>query len=478
MEEQRNESTHPVNPRRKKRSKMQIFKEAYLPVIIAGVAALLILIFVIGSITRAVQKGIAEKQASIEASVSEQEEQARLTMEAQELIAAADALAVAYDYEGAINTIDSFSGDIVEFPELAAKRDALALEMSQLVEWNDPSQIVNLSFQLLIADPARAFNNETYGYSFNRNFITTTEFSKILQQLFENGYILVSMDDFITTQTNEEGNTVYASKSLYLPNGKKPLMLTQTNVNYNIYLIDSDGDKLPDKDGGGFASKLLYSQETDSFTCEMVDSTGQTVTGAYDLVPILEDFIAQHPSFSYKGARANLALTGYNGLFGYRTHAQAREAFGEDAYAIASSEAQAVATALQKRGYDLAFYTYENISYGEASVSEIQADLSSWESEAVPLIGAPDTIVYAQMTDITAEQTYAGDKYDTLKNAGFNFYIGFCTEGKPWITIADNYVRQGRILVTGASLAHHSDWFTNMFDSSMVLDSSRGNVPE
>ena len=62
MDEQHSESTRPVNPRRRKRTKMQIFKEVYLPVIIAGVALLFILIFIIGSITRAVQKGNAEKQ--------------------------------------------------------------------------------------------------------------------------------------------------------------------------------------------------------------------------------------------------------------------------------------------------------------------------------------------------------------------------------------------------------------------------------
>lgn len=475
MEEQRNESTHPVNPRRRKRSKAQIFKEVYFPVLIAGVAVLLILIFVIGSITRAVQKGQAEKQASIEASIAEQEEQARLALESQELIAAADQLAAEYDYESAISMIDAFSGDITEFPDLAAKRNELEQAMSQLIEWNDPSQVVNLSFQLLIADPERAFAHSTYGSSFNRNFITTTEFSNILQQLYNNGYILVSMNDFITTQVNEEGNTVYTSKPMYLPSGKKPLMLTQTNVNYNIYLVDSDGDKLPDKDGGGFAYNMIANG---SFTNEMIDNSGQVVSGAYDLVPILESFIAQNPSFSYKGARATLALTGYNGLFGHRTYAQAKEDFGEDQYQSAIVEAQTVASALQQSGYELAFYTYENISYGESSATEIQADLSSWNEEVVPLIGSTETIVYAQMTDISTEQEYAGDKYTTLQDAGFRYYLGFCNDGKPWTYISDNYVRQGRIMVTGSNLAYHSDWFTGMFDAAAVLDSSRGDIPQ
>jgi hypothetical protein len=63
----------------------------------------------------------------------------------------------------------------------------------------------------------------------------------------------------------------------------------------------------------------------------MVDANGNTVTGDYDMVPILEKFVAQHPDFSYRGAKAVLALTGYNGLLGYRTHPRAAIYFGEDA---------------------------------------------------------------------------------------------------------------------------------------------------
>ena len=96
-------------------------------------------------------------------------------------------------------------------------------------------------------------------------------------------------------------------------------MLTQTNVNYNLYLVDSDGDLLADKNGGGFASKLVLDQ-SGKVTCEMVDSNGQTIYGAYDMIPILDEFVERHPDFSYRGAKAILALTGYNGLFGYRTN--------------------------------------------------------------------------------------------------------------------------------------------------------------
>lgn len=456
---------------------MQIFKEAYLPVIIAAVAVVLIIVFIIGSISRAVQKNKFEKQASIEASISQAAKDAELAAEADRLLEDAKELASMLDYDGAIAALSAFTGDISKYPQLSDALNAYQQEKSQLIPWSDPNQVVNLSFQLLIADPARAFNHPVYADSFNRNFITTDEFRNILQQLYENGYILVRMSDFITEETAADGTTVYNSKPIYLPRGKKPLMLTQTNVNYNIYLIDGDGDKLPDKDGGGFASKMVL-DENGKITCEMIDRDGQPVTGDFDLVPILDSFIEAHPDFSYKGAKATLALTGYNGLLGYRTNASAKEEFGETAYERATEGATEIIAALKDSGYEFACYTYENIPYGTSSLTEIQADLSSWQTEVEPLLGKVDTLVYAQLTDITSEQTYSGEKYDALKNAGFDKFLGFCEEGALWTSLNGDYVRQGRILVTGSSLANHPEWFTVLFDTVSVLDSMRSAISE
>ena len=86
MDEQNVQNQRPTNPARRKRSNVQVFKEVYLPVIIAGVAAVFILVFITGSIVRAVQKNKLEKQASIAASESLAAEQARLAEEAQQLL--------------------------------------------------------------------------------------------------------------------------------------------------------------------------------------------------------------------------------------------------------------------------------------------------------------------------------------------------------------------------------------------------------
>ncbi len=468
MEEQQRPEERPANPRRRQRSQMQIFKEAYLPAIIAGTAMLLILVFIIGSIVRGVQRNKLEQQASLEAASSEAAELERLNREATALAQEASALAQHFDYEKALQILNSFSGDITQFPELSQKYDEYTNAQNELVLWSDPGQVLNLSFQLLIADPARAWWNATYGTSYNQNFVTTAEFSAILQQLYDNGYILVSMSDI--TSDN-------APKELYLPSGKKPLMLTQTQVNYYTYMTDSDGDKLPDKGGAGFASKLIL-DEQGNFTCEMADSSGQIVTGDYDLVPILESFIQQHPDFSYKNARAILAVTGYDGLFGYRTNPQAQSTFGAENYNEQCSAASVIIDALKNTGYELACYTYGNIAYGTSTSDQIINDLQKWKNEVSPILGDTDILVYARNSDITTSTAaYSGDKFDTLKSFGFTHYLGFCADGKPWFVSDNTYVRQGRIMVSGSNIAYHPEWFAGIFDTTSILDNTRGTIP-
>ena len=477
MEEQYNENPRPANPRRRKRSQAQIFKEAYLPVIIAGIAVILVLVFIVGAISRAVQKSNAEKEASIAASESIAAEEARLTSQAYALLEEAAPFAAEYEYDMALSILNTFEGDISKYPTLSAMISAYSSAKASMVAWTDPSKVINLSFHLLMADPERAFNHAEYGSAFNRNYVTTDECEKILQQLYDNGYVLVSLDDIVTTETTQSGAVTYKAKTLYLPEGKKPIMLTQTNVNYNIYMVDGDGDKLPDKDGAGFASRMIL-DENGKITCEMVDSTGQTVTGAFDLVPILDAFVEEHPDFSYKGAKATIALTGYNGLFGYRTYAGAEDDFGVDAYNEAVAEATKVAAALREGGYTLACYTYENVPYGDYSTNMLKNDLNRWVSECLPILGAVDTMVFAQESDIADSGEYSGEKFDALKEAGLRYYLGFCTNGTSWATVGSDHFRQGRILVSGSNMAHHAEWFTDLFDPAQVLDTEvRGQIP-
>ncbi len=467
MDEQRFENK-PVNPRRRKRTKWQIFKEVYLPAIIVGIALILILVFIIGSIVRAVQNHNLKAQIAREESIAMEQLAQEQAQEAEDILSVSAHLAAQCDYDHAIALIGSFSGDLNDYPELLEAQAQYESEKENLVLWDDVNQVLNLSFHPLIADAQRAFSDGTYGTSYNRNYVTTGEFRKILQQLYDNNYILVKLSD-VTTENGP--------MELYLPSGKKPLIITQTHVNYNTYMIDGDGDKLPDKDGDGFASKLIL-DDNGNLSCEMVDAQGETVTGEFDLVPILESFIETHPGFSYKGAKAILAVTGYDGLFGYRTSPAAKEYFGEDFHVSEVASAEQVTNALRNQGYELACYTYENEPYTGFTAEQIQAELNKWQNEITPILGETDIFVFCRNSDIAPNgSAYNDDRFQVIQASGFKYFLGFCDNGTPSYSAHSNYIRQGRILVTGSNLAYQKAWFTGIFDPSSVLESIRGEIP-
>lgn len=476
MDEQQNTNPRPVNPRRRKRTKMDIFKESYLPVLIAGFTLIFIIVTIVGAAIQGSKRKQLEEEAAVEASIAAQQEQQRLEEEVSQLLATAATHADNYDFDAAIATLRSFSGDSTQFPQLGTMLRQYQDTQNTMVCWNDPGKVVNLSFQLLIADPIRAFADELYGTAYNRNFVTTEEFRLILDQLYRNGYVLVSLDDILTVTETEEGSS-FTAKELYLPAGKKPLILTQTHVNYNLFMTDGDGDKIPDKNGAGFASKLIL-DGSGALVNEYIDRDGNTLTGEYDLVPILNSFLRENPDFSYQGAKAIIAVTGYDGLFGYRTNAEAKERLDTDSYNREVEGAKQIAQALREDGFDIACYTFENVGYGDMSLTQIQYDLQRWKDEVVPILGNVDILAFAQLSDIGDQTPYSGEKFHELMGAGFRYYLGFCQNGASWASVHADHFRQARIMVTGSNLKHQPGWFNGILDPILVLSSTRGEIPQ
>lgn len=459
--------------RRRKPTKAQIFKEAYLPAIIAGVAVILILSFVIGAITNGFKTKKIKDEQDKQASIAAQEQADAAAAAYQQLLAEAELKAREYDYDGAIEVLNSLTDTSAEVQnELTAKKSAYMNEKSKLVEWKDVNAIPNLSFHVLIENPVRAYADKDYGGLYNKNFVTTGEFSKILDQLYNNGYVLVDMKSFVASNQDLTGSMNYSYNPIYLPEGKKPVMISETMVNYFNYMIDSNDDGEPDAGGDGFACKLVVDSNGD-IKAQYVDENNQTLTGDYDLVPILETFIASHPDFVYKGSRAILAVSGSEGVFGYRTDSSYVASKGQEYRDQQVAEAKVVVDALREKGYTIACYTYANKNYRTMSVNELRTDLQNFTNQAIPVLGDVDTIIFAQGVDL---DDYSGNKFDVLYSAGYRYFIGAAQEIKTDINIT--YVHQNRLMVTGNALAWHSNLFTSYFDCNVVLDvANRGNVP-
>ena len=111
----------PVNTRRRKPSKFKIFKEAYLPAILALCVVVLIVVFIVGAISSAGDKKQEELDASIAASIAQQEAYEALLKQAEALMDEAETLAAIYDYDGALAVLERFTGNRNDFSRSVEK---------------------------------------------------------------------------------------------------------------------------------------------------------------------------------------------------------------------------------------------------------------------------------------------------------------------------------------------------------------------
>ncbi|MFR5731294.1 MAG: hypothetical protein ACLUD2_04330 [Clostridium sp.] len=224
---------------------------------------------------------------------------------AAELLHQAYLLASGYDYDAAIELLKG-SEEFATDPEVVSAIAGYETTKTTLVR-TPISKITHVFFHTLIADPSKSFDGDRDENGYNQVMTTIDEFNKILETLYEKGYVLVKLHDMAYETTDENGNTVMKAGDIMLPPGKIPFVMSQDDLCYYPYMS-----------GDGFADRIVIGEDGKP-TCQMVLDDGTVTTGDYDLVPILEKFCEQHPDFSYKGARAVLAFTGYEGILGYRT---------------------------------------------------------------------------------------------------------------------------------------------------------------
>ena len=130
------------------------------------------------------------------------------------------------------------------------------------------------------------------------------------------------------------------------------------------------------------------------------EADGTISVGDYDMVPLIDRFVEEHPDFSYRGAKGTIALTGYNGVLGYRTDIsyKTRENlddqqvkffeenpdFNEETYNQEVEEATKVANAMKEEGWEFASHTWGHMNVTEASVDRLKTDTEKWLSYVNP----------------------------------------------------------------------------------------------
>ena len=393
------------------------------------------------------------------------------------LLIQADSMAAGYDYLGAIELIKSSEYFDPANADMSSKIAHYETEDAKLVSYPNMNQITHVFFHSLIVDTARAFDGDYTEKGYNLYMTTIDEFNKILEHMYERGYVLVSPYDVAYEVTDETG-THFTYGDIRLPEGKIPFIMSQDDVNYYGYMIgDVDPEYIrpasPHPEGDGFAHKLVIGEDGYP-TCEYMDAQGNITTGDYDLVPILEKFIQEHPDFSYHGARAVLGMTGYEGVFGYRTKPSYEQELGSEAFRKEIEQAKEVAQCLRDHGWILASHSYGHPSYGEISAEKVAADVQKWEDTVESVIGKCDIILYPNGSDVAGTNKYTMDneKFKAMYDSGLRYFFNV-DSNVYWSQLGDTYYRGGRRNLDGYRMYNHPHLLDDLFPVEEVFDKAR-----
>ncbi len=420
----------------------------------------------------AVETTVAVEETT-EAQESEIEsESAMAEADLSQLLAVSDRQAAMYDYDAAVETLTSSS--YAADPQVQAKIQEYQTTAASCVAF-DNSQVTHVFFHILCVDTDRAFTNDAAGKDFNQVMTTIPEFEAILQQMYDRGYVLVGLHDMAEIEIQPDGTEKMVRKKIMLPEGKKAFVMSEDDVCYYEYM-----------EGKGFADKMVL-DENGKLKLQYTDAAGNVSVGDYDIVPILDNFIEQHPDFSYRGAKAIIAFTGYNGVLGYRTD----ETYDESSpnrdpkmkanpnIAEDRETCKVLMQALVDDGYELASHSWGHLNFTNRDLSTLTKDTDRWERNVETLMpGNCDIILYPFGADIADWHPYSTDneKFNMLQNAGFRYFCNV-DSSKVWVQFGDNFVRQGRRNLDGYRMwmdfSGQDNKLSDLMDVKTVFDQRR-----
>ncbi|MBP3873584.1 MAG: polysaccharide deacetylase family protein [Lachnospiraceae bacterium] len=383
-----------------------------------------------------------------------------------EILDQAEQQARGYNFEEAISILNTIPISQARDERVSEARSRYEEGDTDLVNWVG-GDIPHLCFPTLIYDTMMAFDGDDKASDYNTTMVTCDEFSAILESLYENGYVLIDIHSIAAMVTDERGTSSMEEKTLKLPDGKKPIVLSQDNLNYSTV-----------RNGDGIATRLVL--EDGKVKAQYTDSEGHEVAGDYDFIPILDSFIETHPDFSFRGARGIVSVSGSEGVFGYRISSgtdqtASGEGSQEQDASVSGSSSQGddqtvaqIADALRAEGWSIACAGWSHSYMNDMSMETFASEIDDWLKYVGSLTGEADILFYPY----GAEVEYPGDKLNYLLDHGFRYLCGLWGD-TDFRELSDGYMRMTRRFVDGYTLINAPVYFTNFFDSAAVVDDDR-----
>ena len=324
--------------------------------------------------------------------------------------------------------------------------------------------VEHLFFHPVVAYPELAFDGDSKANGIDDYMVTADEYKKILQSVYDKGYILVDINSVWSEVTGEDGQPHMVKNTLYLPEGKKPLVLSFDDTNYYEYMLSN-----------GFTWKLVLGDDGKIASWGKDPQGNEVVSRDLDAIPILDKFVEEHPDFSPFGAKGCLSLTGYEGILGYRTQTdtkswtQAQEENRQKEIAAVKP----IIAELKRTGWTFGSHTWGHIRLGSKSLEAIQADTQRWFDEVGSLVG-PTTILFyphGERPDGNDWQN-TGPVFRYLQSQGFRVFCSVGIESFSYIKKDICAVICDRLHPDGTTLRYSRDRYWKFYDAKDIMDTA------
>jgi len=324
--------------------------------------------------------------------------------------------------------------------------------------------VEHIFFHEVIAWPELAFDGSSTQKGYDDNMVTVYEYKKILESLYNNGFILVDMNDVWSEYTNDNGARRMQKNTLMLPEGKKPIVISFDDLSFYSYMA-----------GDGFMEKYIVGDDGDIWAVGLDPSGNRIVSQDLAAVTILDKFVKQNPGFSL-GAKGCIALTGYEGILGYRTHFDrnndTQQAKLERKQEIA--RVRPVVQRLKETGWYFATHSYGHINLEKASLNGVVNDANRWLDEVGSLVGETKIFIYPFGTRLDGNDVYStGSALLAYIDLGFRYFASVGYE--PFTSIKSDIpaVMLDRMNSDGITLRNSRERFLRFYDAREVFDPSR-----
>ncbi|MCI8539183.1 MAG: hydrolase [Oscillospiraceae bacterium] len=332
-------------------------------------------------------------------------------------------------------------------------------------EWGPDQVVEHLFFHPVVCYPELAFDGDNMEKGIDDWMVTVSEYNKILQSVYEKGFIVVDIRD--VWSLNEDG-TQMVRNTLKLPAGKKPLVISFDDVNYYPYMLEN-----------GFTHKLILGDDGNIWSYGLDPQGNEVVSQDLDAITILDKFIREHPDFSLNGAKGCFCLTGYEGILGYRTQTDRDvtdpvqlAAFEENRQREIEAVKPIIAR-LKETGWYFGSHCWGHINLEAKGLETIKNDTERWLDEVGSLVGETQLLFYPHGARPDGNDvTQSGPELQYLYSKGFRYFFSVGIDSFSKVKTDLPIVVGDRLHPDGTTLrsAKCQQRYSQFYDTREVID--------